>query len=77
MSRWITIGNVHINTEQIASFQWANGRLWVQYAGIESDIWFKDEDKSLYRKLCNVVCLDDNVCVAVMDSKVYVDGKDY
>ena len=53
--RWICINGTHINTHQVATFFWRDGKLWVWYRGEQEAVTWEDPDRVLYVKMCHAV----------------------
>ena len=48
--------STHINLEHIEEFWWSNGRTYIQFHSTGNNLSsYKDAEKELYRKLCDVV----------------------
>lgn len=51
-SKFVLINGVHINIDQIRSFEWKDDELCIWYAGHRFFSNLKDPDRKLYRDLC-------------------------
>ncbi len=49
--KWVTVGNTHINTNQLVLFFWLDGGL-VLYHANGKNVKLKDPDRELYLDLC-------------------------
>ena len=54
---WITIQNVHLNLDNIMSFTWQMGTLYV-FDISDEPFTFHDVNKEYYRKLCDACCMN-------------------
>lgn len=53
--KWVKIGRVHVNTDQVQLFHWVGGQLWLYFAGKDSPTAYEDPDRDLYLRLCRTL----------------------
>lgn len=53
--KWVKIEGTHINTNQIATFYWKDGRLEAWFVGDAVAAKWDDPDRELYVKLCQQI----------------------
>lgn len=54
--RWVLIDGTHINTDNVRSFYWDDGVLYISYNTGNYNTW-SDPDKALYIRLCHLLGL--------------------
>lgn len=54
--RWVLIGGTHINTDNVRTFYWDNGVLYIFYTSGSLNTWY-DPDKARYTRLCHLLGL--------------------
>lgn len=57
MNKWATVNRVHINTDQVRSFSWGMGMLWIFFAGQLEPVGYEDPDRENYLDLCRHLLL--------------------
>lgn len=50
--RWVRVDRIHINTYQVQSFHWIDGRLYIRYGGNDV-LTFRDPNQERYIRLCS------------------------
>jgi hypothetical protein len=60
--KWVTIGKIHIRAEQILTFHWQLGKLYVWYICEPAECYeWPDHNQKLYRKLCKQLGIEPAV----------------
>jgi hypothetical protein len=52
---WTNINGAYFNTNNIVSFYWKKGRLYVWNIGDTEPEWYEDKDRANYLRLCRVI----------------------
>lgn len=55
--RWVLIDGTHINTDNVRTFYWDNGVLYIFYVGTVNPGGCPDPDKAHYIRLCHLLGL--------------------
>ena len=50
--KWVLLGKRHINTNNICSFFWDIGFIYIEFVNKDGKSIFPDPDKKLYLQLC-------------------------
>ena len=53
--RWVLVKDEHINTDNVRSFYWHRGILYVNFVGKTTPGGCHDPDKKEYIKLCHLL----------------------
>lgn len=54
--KWVLIDGTHINTDNVRTFYWNNGVLYIFYTSGSPNTW-SDPDKARYIRLCHLLGL--------------------
>lgn len=50
--KWVAIGDIHVNADNLDAFRWHKGVLYLDFQGCENGTKLYDPARVLYIKLC-------------------------